>query len=207
MNTTLKNIAHDNDLKILAIPKDNGYTLKLSISQNEIGIICRVTAVLFLHGWDIIEANAETSKNGFVTDVFYIQNKNGQKINSISLEEIRKDLYQLFFEELSIMQYFESRTRLESFHYLKPSLIKSVNIYNPKDNDVTIIDVRAKDRPGILFQISQILFLYGIDILSFTARSEDGEIRDTFLVRKESGEKIIEEEIINKLREELLAIL
>ncbi len=205
-------IAHEEragiqEIQIHSIPKGKDYLLTLAVPYNEIGIICRVTSVLFLHGWDIIEANAETSKDGYVRDAFLIRGRSDRQMDFDSLEEIRLDLNQLFYGGLSVMKYFEDKTNPQMFQNFEPCLKKTVRIYNPDSNDVTVIDVRAKDRPGLLFQISEILFLSGIDILSFSARSEDGEIRDTFLVRKENGSKIVEEDIIETLKAGILEAL
>lgn len=224
MNILHNKYTNPKQISIQFIPKEKYTQLTVELPANQIGIICRITSVLFLRGWDIIEATADTSTRGFVKDVFFVKGRFGQEMNSVEIEKIREDLIELFFEGLSVLNYLQREAGLgifrdlqpsESFDHLrigekkeyKPAYKKSVHIFNPEKNDITIIDVFSKDRPGILFQISEILFLSGIDILSFSARCDEGEIRDTFLVRKENGDKITDLTMIEKLKNGIFKVL
>lgn len=64
-----------------------------------------------------------------------------------------------------------------------------------------------KDRPGIIFEVSQLLFLYGIDILSFKAVTDSNSVRDMFLLRLENGNKLDESLHFEKLATALRTIL
>jgi [protein-PII] uridylyltransferase len=179
------------------------YILKLTLSPNQTGIIYRVTAVLFAYGWDIKEANFETL-DGIVKDVFVIQNTAGQEMTDLALQKIQSDLYELFFQDLAVIDY------LERFS-IPPAIKKDnkppvVHIFNPKTVDSTVLDVRTTDRPGLLFEISQLLYLLDVDIVSVVARTEDGNVRDTFLLRKNESEQL-DEETMQKIKEGLLKFL
>jgi [protein-PII] uridylyltransferase len=84
----------------------------------------------------------------------------------------------------------------------------TLKLYNPISSDFTVMDLRMKDTPGILFQITESLFHLGIDIISFTANSFDGKIRDSFLVRTSlTGEKLDEKVMFPMLRAKLESFL
>jgi [protein-PII] uridylyltransferase len=179
------------------------YILKLTLSPNQTGIIYRVTAVLFAYGWDIKEANFETL-DGIVKDVFVIQNTAGQEMTDLALQKIQSDLYELFFQDLAVIDY------LERFS-IPPAIKKDnkppvVHIFNPKTVDSTVLDVRTTDRSRLLFEISQLLYLLDVDIVSVVARTEDGNVRDTFLLRKNESEQL-DEETMQKIKEGLLKFL
>ncbi|MCE9501231.1 MAG: hypothetical protein K8R21_12160 [Leptospira sp.] len=194
-------------LILTSTKKADYYALKLSISQNEIGIIFRTTAILYAHGWNILEATAETSERGIVDDIFLIQNLKGEQMTEEKLGEIQADLEEMLYKGLSVIDYL-GRSKLKLLTKRESDYEKnSVHLYNPESLDLTVMDLHAIDRPGLLFEISEILFLSGIDIISFTAKTEKGEVRDTFLLREESGEKITDGSRIERLTEGILSIL
>lgn len=196
-----------NTLHLSCVPRKETILLKITVSSNEMGIIYRVTSVLFAHGWDILEAMAETSDDGYVQDVFVIQSRTGEAMTEFTLKKIRKDLNALFYEGKSVIDYMEEKglNRYAKDRTSDPTAI--VKLYNPVSSDLTVMDIRMKDRPGILFQITQFLYLFGVDIVSFTALSNEGQIRDSFLLRMESGERIDERKLFPSLKIGIESIL
>ena len=180
------------------------YLLKLTVSLNEKGIIYKVTSVLFAHGWNIEEAVAETVDGQLVKDVFIIKNLFGQKMTDRDLGQIKSDLYSLFYEGVSVIEYLKKSGK-DVNSYKKP-FNSTVNLFNPPSIDFTVLDIRTLDRPGLLYEISQILYLYNIDIISFTAKSENKVIRDSFLICTPDRERLLEEDCV-KLKEKLLSVL
>lgn len=179
------------------------YILKLSFQQNRKGIIYKVTAVLFAHGYDILEANIETV-DGQVRDIFVIKNIYGKPLTPSEFNQIKQEIYELFFGDILVIDYlnqFQLPPREPSFY------TPSVYIYNPEGSDATVLDIHTKDRPGLLFEISQLLYLLDIDILSVTATTERGGMaRDTFLIRIHETERL-DKPTQEKLKEGLLSFL
>ncbi|MBK8395239.1 MAG: hypothetical protein IPL26_08340 [Leptospiraceae bacterium] len=194
-----------NMIELTCTDKGNfSYLLKIKVSLNEKGIIYKVTSVLFAHGWNIEEAVAETVDGNMVKDVFIIRNLFGQKMTDKDLNIIKTDLNSLFYEGVSVVDYLEKSGKDVNF-YKKP-FNSIVNLFNPPSIDFTVLDIRTLDRPGLLYEISQILYLSNVDIISFTAKSENKEIRDSFLLCTPEREKLTEEYSL-KIRDKLLSIL
>jgi [protein-PII] uridylyltransferase len=193
-----------NSFELSYAPKGQEYILKLTVPENQKGIIYRVTAVLFAHGWDIKEAIFETIGDGLVKDIFIIQSINGISLSSDGLALIREDLLGLFREDFSVIDYIE---KFPDLPLLRPSKNPPiVQIYNPTSSDSTVLDIKTQDRSGLLFEISQILYLFDIDILSVTARTEDGIVRDSFLLRRDISEKLTTD-TMEKIKQTLVGIL
>ncbi|MCG9874963.1 MAG: hypothetical protein MH321_09275 [Leptospiraceae bacterium] len=194
-------------LHLSCVPRKDTTLLKITVSNNEMGIIYRTTAVLYAHGWDILEAVAETSAEGYVQDVFVVRSFNGEDMDEPTLRLIRRDLNALFFEGMSVIDYMEGHglMRNQFNHLPDPSAV--VKMYNPLSSDFSVMDIRMKDKPGVLFQITQILYLFGVDIITFTALTEDGRIRDSFLLRMETGEKLDEKLVFPRLKQGIESIL
>jgi [protein-PII] uridylyltransferase len=182
----------------------SSYLLKITVSQNEKGIIYKVTSVLFAHGWDIEEAVAETVDGRLVKDVFIIRNLQGKRMTEQDLLQIKAELNSLFYEGVSVIDYLEKSGK-DINSYKKP-FNSIVNLFNPPSIDSTVLDIRTLDRPGLLYEISQILYLFNVDIISFTAKTESKEIRDSFLLCTPDRERLTEEEC-SVLKRKLLAVL
>jgi len=175
------------------------YKAKLIISnfKDEVGILYKITGVLFINGYNIISAKIET-KDQKIEDIFTIEPQNHQMIiNSTILEKIEADLYRLLKNEISMSEYLASypektRLLLESSKPYPETEIE-VNLYD--SNKCLKIHLKTKDRPGLLYFISQILFLMDFNILEFNAKSENQLANDTFIVEKKNQREVNERNI------------
>jgi len=191
-------------LHVSCVPRKDTTLLKITLSQDEPGILYRVTSVLYVHGWDILEAVAETSQEGHVQDLFVIQSWTGVDMSEAVLTQIRKDLYQLFYEGKEVSQYMEEKGRGDILTRKIGDPEASLKLYNPISSDFTVMDLRLKDTPGLLFQVTDALFQLGIDIISFTASTGEGRVRDSFLLRtSNSGDRLDEKLTFPILRSKL----
>lgn len=87
--------------------KDTIRQAKLVISnfKDEPGILYRITAVLFVHSWDIISATIRTV-NDKIEDVFTIEPHDHHIIITKEiLEKIESDLYKLLSNQTHISEY------------------------------------------------------------------------------------------------------
>ncbi|TGL40968.1 hypothetical protein [Leptospira perdikensis] len=195
-------------LHVSCVPRKDTTLLKISLSQDDLGILYRVTSVLYNHGWDILEAVAETASDGHVQDLFVIRSWEGGEMTEELLSQIRTDLYALFYEGKTVAMYLRENAKEEVLVRKIGDSEATLKLYNPISSDFTVMDLRMKDTPGILFQITESLFHLGIDIISFTANSFDGKIRDSFLLRTSlTGEKLDEKVMFPMLRAKLESFL
>lgn len=207
MATTMQEIKKP-ILHVSCVPRKDTTLLKISVSQDDLGILYRVTSVLYNHGWDILEAVAETASDGHVQDLFVIRSWDGGEMTEELLSKIRTDLYSLFYEGKTVAMYLRENAKEEVLVRKIGDSEASLKLYNPISSDFTVMDLRMKDIPGILFQITESLFHLGIDIISFTANSFDGKIRDSFLLRTSlTGEKLDEKLMFPMLRAKLESFL
>lgn len=191
-------------LHVSCVPRKDTTLLKISFSRDELGILYRVTAVLFVMGWDILEAVAETSSEGHVQDLFVIRSWDGSEMTEIILTKIRRDLFSLFYESVSVESYLEQNGKADVLNRKIGDPEASLKLYNPISSDFSVMDLRLKDTPGLLFQVTECLFNLGIDIISFTANSYEGRVRDSFLLRaSNSGDKLDEKLTFPVLRTRL----
>ncbi len=201
------NNLRNTSIHLSCMPKKDANLLKLSMPCNESGILYRVAAVLFTHGWDILEAIAETSPEGYVQDVFVVKSQTKGTMTEAQFKSIRSDLNLLFCSKLDVKDYLLERGISQEYLNSVSDPHAVVRLYNPISGDLTVMDVRMKDRPGILLQITQTLQEFEIDIVTFSAISDQGLIRDSFLIRDRNGNKLEESTIVPKLKSAIESIL
>jgi len=208
MSITTMNDVKKPVLHVSCVPRKDTTLLKISLSQDDLGILFRVTSVLYNHGWDILEAVAETSHEGHVQDLFVIRSWNGAEMTEALLSQIRRDLYSLFYESKPVESYLRELGKGDVLSRKVGDPEASLKLYNPISSDFTVMDLRMRDTPGILFQITEALFHLGIDIISFTANTSDGKIRDSFLLRTSlTGDRLDEKTMFPLLRSRLESFL
>ncbi|MCZ8157328.1 MAG: hypothetical protein O9264_14475 [Leptospira sp.] len=208
MQVTVPQETKKRSLHVSCVPRKDTTILKISLAEDDVGILYRVTSVLYNHGWDILEAVAETSYEGHVQDLFVIRSWNGLEMTEALLSQIRKDLYSLFYEEKSVSTYLSENGKEEILTRKIGDPDASLKLYNPISSDFTVMDLRMRDTPGILFQITEALHGLGIDIISFTAITSDGRIRDSFLLRTSlTGTRLDEKMMFPYLRSKLESFL
>ena len=187
------------------ISEDNREILSLSVSMNERGILYKMTAVLLGYGWEIKEVVAETSSDGYVKDIFVIHSLLGEKLTDELVHKMELDLRQLILNDLGVAEYLKQKNT-DPAQFRKAAEKKIINVFNPETSDFSLIDIRTSDRVALLFDISFFLFENDLDIISFTAISNETMVRDSFLVLKKNGERLAEDEMA-RLSEELSAIV
>lgn len=195
--------------KILFEPIDEkNARLLYSSMLNETGILYRITGVLYIHGWSIDSAIVKTETLGGVDDIFSIHKVDAGQMDQTQLERIEHDMDMLLRGEIHMSEY------LSSYPERIQSLVLSMREESETRLEVEIADdpatasifLQTKDRPGILFMITQILFLLDYDIIKFEANTDQGIARDDFEIRKNTGGLITEQDrkqIITVLRNNL----
>lgn len=203
--------------RILFEPVDSqSARLLFSSRQNEAGILYRISAVLFVHGWSIDWAHVRTEGDGQVDDVFSIHRIDGAplapaSISPGSLEQIEADLDRLL-SGADMNGYLEAHPqRMEALARTVQHTESTVVSIQPGADDAIAstsarLQIDSPDRAGMLFVLTQTLFVLGYDILRFEAATEGGEAHDSFEVRKASGQLMDATDrmlILTSLREHL----
>jgi [protein-PII] uridylyltransferase len=87
------------------------------------------------------------------------------------------------------------------------SLPVSVEIDNETSDTLTIIDITARDRVGLLYRVTKALYDLNLDIASAKIVTEGAKVTDAFYVSDLFRSKIQDPERIARIKETLLAVL
>lgn len=141
-------------------------------------------------------------------DIFSIRKLDAGQMNQAQLERIEKDMDMLLRGEIHMSEYLSSYPdRIQSLVLsMREDSETRLEVEVADDLTTASIFLQTKDRPGILFMITQILFLLDYDIIKFEANTDQGVVRDDFEIRKNTGSLITEQDrkqIITVLRKNL----
>lgn len=92
-----------------------------------------------------------------------------------------------------------SQPRLDAF-----TVEPRVSIDNSLSDELTVIEVNARDRPGLLYDIAQILTGEQVDISSAHIATFGEKAVDVFYVTDANRKKITRESMQKRIRERLL---
>ena len=130
---------------------------------------------------------------------------------AISEKDIQKKIFKKLKDGLEGIYNFEDE--LEKMLNETPSRIKKikaptrVHLDNDTSNDHTILEVKCKNAPGVLFKITQCISKLNLQIYNATISTYGTRVTDIFYVKDLFGQKIFDQMKIKKIKNNLLEVL
>jgi len=185
-------------------PGRNPQTRTVTIcAQDRPGLLSKMAGVFTLNGLDILEVEAYTWKNNIALDLFTVrppvdliyENQRWEKAagHLAAALEGRLDLAAALAEQ---RKGISGRDRLPCYTGRPHDVI----IDNAASGFFTIIEVYARDCPGLLFYITDTLFRHNLDVRIAKIGTKIDQVVDVFYVRDRDGQKIIDPDHIAVLR-------
>ncbi|MFO8007013.1 MAG: ACT domain-containing protein, partial [Candidatus Brocadiia bacterium] len=165
-------------------------------------------AGVFTHaGLDILSATAFTLGDGTVLDRFVVRMK-GRPINPDPTfwQGVEEDLVSSIRGDFDVAEALRARTAEEQRERaMTPHRqITSVRLENPPGLPVTALDVVARDRPGLLFDLSDAMGREGLNIEYALIRTQGELAQDVFHVTDSgTGKRIADKARLRRLREQI----
>jgi len=153
------------------------------------GIFSRLSGALALVGANIVDARTYTSKDGFATAVFWIQDGEGKPYEPARLPRLRKMIERTFAGEVVAAQALQERdkVRKRERRFEVPTNI----VFDNEGSDIyTIIEVDTRDRPGLLYDLTRTLAANNIQIASAVIATYGVQVVDSFYVKDMFGLKL-----------------
>ena len=183
----------------------------------ERGDFRKIAGVLVAEDINVMSATVNTRKDGYAIYTFTvnkIEHKNQAKktsaITSVQQEKVKETLTTIWKHEELIEDIvketnspipLQTRTQPSSEH-------PEINFDKTESDQETIIDIRAKDKLGLLYAISTTLYELGLNISLAKVTTQAMMAIDSFYISDKNGKKIrdgtIIEEIQHKLTEKLI---
>jgi [protein-PII] uridylyltransferase len=152
------------------------------------GIFSRLAGALALVGANVVDARTFTSKDGFATAAFWIQDGDGSPYESARLPRLRKMITQTLNGNVVPRDAIKDRDKLKAREraFKVPT---HITFDNEGSEIYTIIEVDTRDRPGLLFDLTRTLANMNVYIASAGIATYGEQVVDTFYVKDMFGLK------------------
>ena len=153
------------------------------------GIFSRLAGALALVGANVVDARTYTTKDGYATAVFWIQDAEGHPYEVERLPRLRKMIERTFAGEVVATEAFRDRDRVKKRE--RSFRIPTTISFDNEGSDIyTIIEVDTRDRPGLLYDLTRTLAANHIYIASAVIATFGAQVVDTFYVKDMFGLKL-----------------
>ncbi|MCB1396096.1 MAG: [protein-PII] uridylyltransferase [Rhodobacteraceae bacterium] len=153
------------------------------------GIFSRLAGALALVGANIVDARTYTSKDGYATAVFWIQDSEGHPYEEERLPRLRKTIERTFAGEVIATQALKDRDKVKKRE--RQFRVPTNIVFDNDGSDIyTIIEVDTRDRPGLLYDLTRTLAANNIYIASAVIATFGVQVVDSFYVKDMFGLKL-----------------
>jgi [protein-PII] uridylyltransferase len=153
------------------------------------GIFSRLAGALALVGANVVDARTYTSKDGYATAVFWVQDIEGKPYEIARLPRLRSMIDKTLKGEVLAREALKDRDKIKKRdrEFRFPTHIT----FDNEGSDIyTIIEVDTRDRPGLLFDLTRTLANNNIYIASAVIATYGAQVVDTFYVKDMFGLKL-----------------
>ena len=179
----------DGEVRVdLEADEDRDATRVLMACQDHPGVFSRLAGALSLVGANIVDARTYTSKDGFATSVFWLQDAEGHPYEPSRLPRLRSMIERILRGEVATRQALEGheiKKRERKF-----SVPTSISFDNEGSDIYTIVEVDTRDRPGLLYDLTQAMANANIYIAQAVIATYGAQVVDSFYVKDLFGLKL-----------------
>ncbi|THD85849.1 [protein-PII] uridylyltransferase [Aliigemmobacter aestuarii] len=153
------------------------------------GIFSRLAGALALVGANIVDARTYTSKDGYATAVFWVQDADGHPYEAARLPRLRQMIDKTLKGEVVPREALADRDKVKKREreFRFPTHIT----FDNEGSDIyTIIEVDTRDRPGLLYDLTRTLAANNIYIASAVIATFGAQVVDSFYVKDMFGLKL-----------------
>ncbi len=153
------------------------------------GIFSRLAGALALVGANVVDARTYTSKDGYATAVFWVQDSEGHPYEAAKLPRLRGMIEKTLKGEVVARDALKDRDKIKKREreFRFPTHIT----FDNEGSDIyTIVEVDTRDRPGLLYDLTRALASSNIYIASAVIATYGAQVVDTFYVKDMFGLKL-----------------
>ncbi len=179
----------DDEVRIDLMPDvDRDATRACFAMVDHPGLFSRMTGALALVGANIVDARSYTSKDGYATAVFWVQDADGHPFEESRLPRLRAMIHKTLLGEVvprdALVDRDKMPKRMRAFR-----VPTTITFDNDGSEIYTIIEVDTRDRAGLLFDLTRTLANAHVYIASAVIATYGEQAVDTFYVKDLTGLK------------------
>jgi [protein-PII] uridylyltransferase len=179
----------DGEVRVeLEADEDRDATRCLMACQDHPGVFSRLAGALSLVGANIVDARSYTSKDGYAVSVFWLQDAEGAPYETARLPRLRGMIEKILRGEVVTRRALEGREiKLRERKFSVPT---KIGFDNEGSDIYTLIEVDTRDRPGLLYDLTQALAAANVQIAQAVIATYGAQVVDVFYVKDIFGLKL-----------------
>ncbi|QPM88867.1 [protein-PII] uridylyltransferase [Pseudooceanicola algae] len=172
--------------------EDRDATRALFAMSDHPGIFARLSGALALVGANVVDARTYTTKDGYATAAFWIQDADGHPYEPSRLARLTQMINKTLKGEVVAREAMHDRDKLKKRERAF-RVSTSVAFDNEGSEIFTIIEVDTRDRPGLLHDLTRTLAAAHVQLSSAVIATYGEQVVDTFYVKDMFGLKLYSE--------------
>jgi [protein-PII] uridylyltransferase len=173
------------------------------------GIFSRLAGALSLVGANVVDARTYTSKDGYATAVFWVQDAEGNPYEARRLPRLRGMIGKTLKGEVVASKALEGRDKIKKRE--RPFDVPTHITFDNEGSEIyTIIEVDTRDRPGLLYDLTKTLAASNVYIAHAVIATYGAQVVDVFYVKDMFGLKLHtrsrQESLERKLRDAIARV-
>ncbi len=201
------------------VPEEQlGITEVIVAAKDAPGALADITGTLSACGLNILSAKIVTTGTGRTLDIFrvaksggagYVMSPTGQTalVDPRRIAQVKEQLEKVLTGQVRVQDLLTRRINEQRLPDRPlPSVETHVTAVAEASEHFTVIEIRAPDRIGLLYEIASVLQLHGVNIHLSKVDSVGSQVIDTFYVEKSNGGQLDEELleiVLNDLMEQV----
>ncbi len=153
------------------------------------GIFSRLAGAIALVGANVVDARTYTSKDGYATAVFWLQDAEGKPYEAERLPKLRKAIDRVLKGDVTARDALQERDKIKK-RERQFTFPTSITFDNDGSEIYTIIEVDTRDRPALLYDLTRTLAENHIYIASAVIATFGHQVVDAFYVKDLFGLKL-----------------
>jgi len=186
---TLLTDIDDDELRIDLHPDEDRDATRICFAlADHPGIFSRLAGALALVGANVVDARTYTSRDGYATAAFWVQDGEGKPYEASRLPRLRQTIDKTLKGEVIATEAIKSRDKIKKREraFRVPT---SITFDNDGSEIYTIVEIDTRDRPGLLFDLTRTLANNNVYIASAVIATYGAQVVDTFYVKDMFGLK------------------
>ncbi|WP_284162649.1 [protein-PII] uridylyltransferase [Frigidibacter sp. SD6-1] len=153
------------------------------------GIFSRLAGALALSGANVVDARTYTSKDGYATAIFWVQDGDGHPYDPARIPRLKQTIEKILKGEVVAREALKDRDKIKKSErqFRFPT---HVTFDNEGSDIYTIIEVDTRDRPALLYDLTRTLASNNIYIASAVIATYGAQVVDSFYVKDMFGLKL-----------------
>jgi len=155
------------------------------------GLFSKIAGAFTLNNIDILNGQIFTWRNNLALDIFRVKPPPDKLFEEERWRRTEKNLNAALSEELDLSTALAEK--MKGVRTVRPKASKlphEIVVDNHSSSFFTIIEVFTYDFPGLLFTVTDALFMAGLDIWVAKISTKVGQVADVFYVRDFDGQKV-----------------